>query len=77
VHPSYGIKARYNNHIIEVLPFVPPKRKKKEPSAPKSKSHAVPANHPYKTGTMYISAKSDQNWTETVEMVNEIFSAKY
>lgn len=77
VHPSYGIKARYNNHIIEVLPFVPPKRKKKEPSAPKSKSHAVPASHPYKTGTMYISAKSDQNWTETVEMVNEIFSAKY
>jgi hypothetical protein len=53
VGANIGVKASLKGHVFDVLPFVPPKRRKKVKAAtqPKERRHAAPPpNHAWRVG---------------------------
>ena len=78
-HPRYGVKAKYCNVVLDILPFIPPKRPPKSKPADKSKKDVLhtPASHPWVKGAVYTIGKHEESWAEIADMVNEIFMARY
>lgn len=77
--PSFGIMAQYRGVALQVIPFIPPKRKKsssKSKSEYKTTAHKVPLNHPYKFGNAFSSPLIESN-DEIIDMLENIFLSAY
>lgn len=77
--PSFGVMAQYKGIVLEVLPFIPPKRKKSPPksqSVRKSTAHAVALDHPYKFGVAFPTPLIETR-DEIVDMLEDIFLSAY
>lgn len=77
--PSFGVMAQYKGFVLDVIPFIPPKRKKSSPKPPsewKSTAHPVPLSHPYKFGSAFSSSLVGTR-DEIIDMLEDIFLSAY
>ena len=79
--PHFGIKAEFRDRILDVLPYVPPKRSTKKPenTQPKeSPSQKIPpANHPWRSP--FLPKKQDtikENNSDINQILEKIFAGR-
>jgi transposase len=75
--PTFGIKAQWRNIVFDVLPFIPPKRAKKEKSKQPRIYKPAPDHHYHKYGQAFAPkldyTESDQ---EIIAMLENMFLTK-
>ena len=79
-HEEYGIAAEYKGAIVDVMRYIPPKKKQKQQStktpSKKNTGHPQEFNHPWK-GLKTERYSGDLNYASMLEMINEIMQAPY
>jgi len=75
--PEFGVKAEYRNIVFEVLPFVPPKRKKPKKEKESVHRKPVPDSNYYKYGQNLVpKLYYEESDTEIIAMLENIFLEK-
>ena len=79
-----GVMAEYKGRVYEVLPFVPPKRKRRAPSMTERTTAPPPQDHAWKDGVaanvILLSDRkfeSDESHRETLRLVEKALLGKY
>ena len=79
-----GVMAAYKGKVYEVLPFVPPKRKRKMPSMAERKTAPPPQDHAWKGGVaaniILLSDRkyeNDESYRETLRLIEKTLLGKY
>jgi transposase len=75
--PVFGIRAEYRNIVFEVLPFVPPKRKKQVLEKVPAPKQPVPDSHYFKYGQKFAPKLNyEESDSEIIAMLEKIFLEK-
>ena len=76
--PAFGIRVEYRKIVFEVLRFVPPKRRKPQPSGQPPPTAPPPDSHCYKFGQqLYIPAlPGEESDAEIIAMLQDAFLGK-
>lgn len=79
-----GVMAAYKNRVYEVLPFVPPKRKRPHPSMNERTTAPPPKDHAWKDGVatniILLSDRkfeTDESYRETLRLIEKTLFGKY
>ena len=79
-----GVMAAYKNQVYEVLPFVPPKRKRPTPSMSERTTAPPPLDHAWKNGVaanvILLSDRkyeTDESYRETLRLIEKTLFGKY
>ena len=75
--PVFGIKAEYRNIVFDVLPFVPPKRKKATPEKEHAPRKPIPDSHYFKYGQKFVpKLYYEDSDSEIIAMLENMFLEK-
>ena len=76
INEEYGIAVQYKGIPVEVLQYIPPKRKTEKPKKARSRSHPQTIEHPWKSGSKMMYSE-DLNYTDMLTMIDEVMQAPY
>lgn len=81
VSPSFGIRAQYKDNIYEVIPFIKPKRNKKNETKETTKSKKIykpPQDHYFKQGqSKFKKLTFEESDKDILNMLEEIFFKRH
>ena len=79
-----GVMAAYKGRVFEVLPFVPPKRKRPQPSMNERTTAPPPKNHAWKDGVaanvIFLSDRkfeTEESYRETLRLIEKTLLGKH